>query len=301
MNRYARIFASFTPFFLTACGAEAPEGTADPNVVHLDLGTFTVPQGESFMCYYTDTITTKELSVISATGLQGPGGHHLSMYYVDNERPVGPTPCSGTKEMVDWHFVVGGGGENGAEGIITLDKGLAIKIPVGKQLMVQAHYINTRGVEETVHDTMDIQLTDPADVKAYAADFVVDNDAFEIPAHAPLESTSVCKVDQDLQLAVLLPHMHEHGKHFKLEMLDAQGNLSKTLIDTDWFANYASHPPVQVFTMDKPLVIPAGSQLRQTCMWNNTSDTSLIFPTEMCIGFGYYFPGNTRILCEQTP
>ncbi|MDC3954923.1 hypothetical protein [Polyangium jinanense] len=300
MNRCIGLLLVAAPLVLAACGDAENGAVSDPDVFRLDLGTFTAPAGESFLCSYTDTITTREISVISAEGIQGPGGHHLTMYYVDNKRPVGSVPCSGTTEMLDWHFVVGAGGEGmGEGGLVDLAEGLAIKIPAGKQLMVQAHYINASGADQEVHDWMDIRTTDPSRVKAYAGDFVVLDDTFEIPAHASKESTSICEITEDTQLSMLLGHMHETGTHYKLETLDENGSPLKTLIDNAWQPSYASHPPVSTFTMEEPLVIPAGTRLRQTCSWDNTSSTPMLFPTEMCIAFGYYFPGESRRMCER--
>ena len=39
-----------------------------------------------------------------------------------------------------------------------------------------------------------------------------------------------------------------------------------------------------------PLVLHAGDEIRMTCDWQNTEDRPLAFPSEMCIGYGLYFP-----------
>jgi hypothetical protein len=295
------------PLALSACGGDdgAAEDTtppgSDPNVISWTSEPFDVPAGESFQCFYTDMITDKELSVVKASAQQGDGGHHVTLYYVDNQRDPHSFPCSGTQEMTDWHFVVGAGGEGNELGdFITLDEGLAIKIPAGKQLMVQAHYINTTGAMRQETDQLRVHLTDPALVKAYAADFVVLNEQFQIPAHSPFESSTTCLVEEDVQLAMLLGHMHEQGQHYTLERVDEEGEVLETIYEEDWLPAFASHPPVLKYTMDAPYVLEKGTRLRQTCKWNNTTDKELMFPTEMCIAFGYYFPGENRIFCEQT-
>lgn len=298
MSRALPVLLCFSSLSLMACGAEDPPAT-DPYTLHMETGAYSVSAGESFTCIYTDTMTTKELSVLSASAVQGPGSHHLTLYYVDNKRPAGIAPCSGTAEMADWHFVVGAGGQGATEGLIDLAEGLAVKIPAGKQLMIQTHYINTSGAELQTADTLDVKLVEPSQVKAYVGDFVVLDDTFELPAHSPHESISECVVQQETKLTMILGHMHEHGVHYKLDKVDDQGNLMETLYEYDWIASYASHPPLHKFTMENPLVFPAGTRLRQTCSWNNTSADALLFPTEMCIAFGYYFPGESRIMCER--
>ena len=267
--------------------------------ISVELPDFSIPVGESFQCYYSDVITEKDLSVVSAGGKQVEGGHHLSLYYVDNERPVGLQECSGTTEMVDWHFVVGAGGEGNEDAQLSLPKGLAFKVPKGKQLMVQAHYINVSGAEMPAADSMTIELTEAEKVEAYAADFVIDDDHFEIEPHSDFTSVMTCEVPQDLSLTMLLGHMHEQGAYYKLEQVDEAGELLTVLYESEWIPSFASPPPINKYGTDQPLELEKGPRLRQTCQWKNETDAKLLFPTEMCIGFGYYFPGTERVMCER--
>ena len=280
-------------------GAASPAATgSSADQLTWTSPSFTVAPGDSFTCFYTDVVTDKELAVLTATGTQGAGGHHISVYYVDNQRPVGSEDCSGTPDMLDWHFVVASGGEGAGAGVIQLPAGLAMQIPAGKQLLVQSHYINTTGAPETVQDGFTINLTDPAKVENYAADFVIDDESFEVPAHGSMQAVSECQAPQDLQLVLLLGHMHQAGKHFKLEQLDGDGG-AKTLYEQDWAVSYVSHPPVTHWTVEQPYVVKAGTRFRQTCEWDNAGANPIIFPSEMCISFGYYFPGTSRIECEK--
>ncbi|HVU01809.1 MAG TPA: hypothetical protein VHE30_08655 [Polyangiaceae bacterium] len=291
-------------FGATACGGSDDKAPAATTGITADTitwtsGDFVVPPDEDFECFYTDLITDRELSVLSAGAKQGIGGHHVSVYYVDNPRPPGRQNCAGNTEMVDWHFVVGAGGEgNTLEGVASLPPGLAIKVPKGKQFMVQTHYINATGENQTVHDQLIVHLIDPKDVKSYASDFVIDDDQWELAPQSKLTSTMTCTTQQEVKLAMLLGHMHEHGTHYTLETLDAQGQAT-VVYDHDWMPSYSSHPPILKYTMEDPLTFPAGTKFRQTCTWDNESDRTLIFPTEMCIGFGYYFPGESRLQCER--
>jgi hypothetical protein len=296
---FALLLASSLALVIGCGGTPESAPDEDLNKLSLKLAPFDVPPGESFICVYTDTITDRELNVVRAKGTQSTGGHHLTLYYVDTPREPHSTPCSGTAEMVDWHFVVGAGGEADDGNLVALAEGLAIKVPPGKQLLLQAHYINTTGATMTVADALDVETVDPSVVKAYASDFVVNDEAFEIQPNAGLTSEMTCVVPQDVKLTLLLGHMHEHGVHYKLDTVDATGNLINTLYEETWAPSYASHPPILKRTMDDPLIIKAGTRLHQTCTWDNTSPNLLLFPTEMCIAFGYYFPGNGRVLCER--
>lgn len=284
----------------SSCGEESkPDDENEPdNSLTVTLPEFAITPGETFQCFYSDVITDKEMSVIGANGKQVEGGHHLSLYYVDNQREPGMEECT-SAEMLDWHFVVGAGGEANSASQLALPEGLAFKIPAGKQLMVQAHYINVSGAEMTANDWIKLDLVDPSLVEDYAADFVIDDDSFEIEPHAEYTTTMTCEVPQDVQLTLLLGHMHEQGAHFTLEKVDETGKQLELIYDEDWLPQYASHPPMLSYTKKDPFVLTKGTRLRQTCSWKNETDKKLLFPTEMCIGFGYYFPGTDRVMCER--
>jgi hypothetical protein len=293
---------------LSGCGSTDDPGVGAPppesppnNDLAFKTGDFEVPAGDSFECFYTDVTTDKELSVTSATGQQGPGGHHVVVYYTDAPRDPTHHPCDDS-EMVSWHQIAGSGGDDtsGAEGLIGLPDGLAIRVPAGKQLVLQAHYINTTGATQTVSDSVTLHTVEPKDVKAYANYFVMVDAGFEVPPLGTLTSTSTCTLQRDLDTVVMLGHMHEHGKHYKLEQLN--GDVAETLYEKDWQPSYASHPPTEYHSMAAPLTLKQGTRLRQTCEWNNTTADPLLFPREMCVAFFYYFPDVGQIECElDTP
>ena len=272
--------------------------TDNPDQMNFDTGSFVAPAGDSFTCFYLDAKTPKELSVTGATAEQGPGGHHILIYYTDVPRSPTHHPCvdSGDGQLASNRRRRGQDG-TGAEGIINLPEGLAIKVPAGKQLVIQSHYINTTGKSETVDDTLTMQLIDPAKVKMYANSFANSDEGFEIPPNGSLKRTSVCTIPQDLNIAVALGHEHEWGTHFSVELQD--GDKAPEMIYTKaWDPVYASHPPVNYYSLQKPLVFKAGQKLIQTCEWQNTTPKPLAFPDEMCVGFFYYFPDNGDLYCN---
>jgi hypothetical protein len=275
----------------------------DANTLTVHTGEFEVDPGDSFECFYTDTVTDKELSAVSATAVQGQGGHHVTIYYTDTPRDPQHHPCTDV-EMASWHQVGGAGGDGtatGAEGLIQLPPGLAIKIAAGKQIVVQAHYINTTGAVEKVNDSITLHLADPKDVKEYANYHVFNDDQFEIPPQGSLTSQRTCTIDADLDTVVVVGHMHESGKHFKLEVAPAEGQPYETLYEHDWQELYVSHPPVMNYTMEKPLHLAKGTRLRQTCKWDNTKTNTVHFPNEMCLSFMYYFPDQGERYCPKDP
>lgn len=272
---------------------------ADPSAESLDLslttGEFDAPPGDSFECFYFDKVTDKEMSLASALGKQGPGGHHIVVYYTDVHRKPGHHPCDDA-EMVSWHQVAASGNEGTGAGTIDLPDGLANRVPAGKQIVLQSHYINTTGVTQKVNDSITVHGVPPSSVKAYVNQFVVVDAGFSVPAQGTQTHTTTCMVPRDLDTVLMLGHMHEHGKHYKLEHL--VGDAFETLYDEDWTPEYTSHPPVIRHTMEQPLVLTKGEKLRQTCTWDNTTAAPLLFPREMCVAFFYYFPDAGGLECE---
>ena len=291
---------------LVGCGASEPQppaGTGEDTTLSLTIqtGEFEVPAGDSFECFYTDVTTDKALNAASSTAVQGVGGHHVTVYYVDKPRTPQHHPCS-EAEMTTWHLV-GAAGNNapGAEGVVALPPGLALRIPAGKQMVVQAHYVNTTGATEKVNDSITLHLVTADEVKAYANFYGVVDDTFEVPAQGKLTSQRTCTVAGDLDVVSLLGHMHEAGKHFRLERSPGDGMPFEMVYDHDWSEEFVSHPPTLRYTMDKPLHFPKGTKLRQSCTWDNPGATPLIFPDEMCVSGMFYFPDQGALVCPMDP
>jgi hypothetical protein len=286
---------------LTSCGSDKTEPaktSEDLTKLTFTTGDFDVAAGDQFECFYTDTITSRELGINKSSGVQGTGGHHITVYYTDIKHPVEHHKCIDA-EMTTWHMVAGTGGDSAAsDKDITLPEGFAIKVPAGKQLVVQTHYINTTGKTQKRNDTVTLNLIEPAKVKQYANYLAASHESWTIPPKAAYETTSTCTVKNDLKMLVLLGHMHELGKHYKLETIDAAGKVN-TLIEEDWEPSFANHPPLMKFTADAPMLIAKGTKLRQTCKWDNDTAEEVIFPREMCVFFGYYFPDQGELFCEK--
>ena len=279
---------------------EPPPGSVVDNAEGVTFYTpeFEVPPGDSFTCFFLDYKTAEELTIIGGDGIQGPGGHHIIAYYAETPREVGFHPCVDA-EMVNLNQISGSAGDGGQ--VLTLPEGLALDVPADKQIVLQAHYINTSGATEKVRDWAKIVKGDPAKIKAYVNYLVTDDEGFEIEPNAPLKRTSECVLDRDYQIALDVPHMHEYGSHFKLEILDEAKQLLDTPIDTAWQPSYTSHPPVATYPTESPYVLKKGQTIRQTCEWQNTTNDPMIFPREMCIGFFYYWPGNGDLVCDMKP
>ncbi len=285
-----------------ACGSGDGAGgepvANDPSKLTFTTPEFEVPTGDSFTCFYTDTYTDREIAVASATGNQDTGGHHILAFWTDVPREAQAHECNDA-EMVSWHQIAGSAGKDVGGAVLGLEDGLAVQIPAGVQLVLQAHYINTTTSPKKVHDTVTLNLVEPADVVSYVKYFVTDDETFELTPHSKGMSVTYCDVPRDFSMALSLGHMHELGTRYRLEVVDAADAVQSTIIDNEWDPEFTSHPEVLYYGIDDPLLLKKGTRLKQTCDWNNLTANPVIFPREMCLAFFYYFPGDDDMTCDM--
>ena len=284
---------------LAGCGGAAePPPSPATSTIDVTTGDFQAPPGDSLTCVYTNVVTDHEIYVGNATGKQAPGGHHIIVYYTDTMHPTGHHPCVDA-EMLAWHQIAGA--DQNKEPVLVLPEGAAIKVPAGKQLVIQSHYINTTGATQTYNDSASIQLVDGKDVKQFLNFLAFVDTQFAIPPQATYKSVTTCTIKDDINAVLLLGHMHELGKHYSLERIDDNGASLEMVYDHDWKPSYLSHPPIVTASLDAPIVIKSGTRLRQTCEWNNSTPKLVSFPTEMCVSFMFYFPDNGFVECNGAP
>ncbi len=298
MNRLTAICAAgVLAFSMFGCSSDdgPPE---DPFRLSFTTPKFTVPTGDHFECFYTDTITDRDLAVYDAEGTQVQGGHHITIYYTDIIKDPQHHPCDDA-EMADWRQVGGAGNTGEGDADLSLPDGLGLLVPEGVQLVLQSHYIDLSDNPKEVQDTATLLLKDPEEIEHFVNQFLVFDSSFNVAPGESLTKVTTCRVKETVNIVNLVGHMHEWGKEYMLERVDAEGNRIDMIYDAStWHPEFASNPPVQKYTKDEPLVLEAGTLLRQTCTWWNHEDYPLIFPREMCLAFGQYYPDNGEQYCE---
>src|SRR5205814_515937 len=108
-----------------------------------------------------------------------------------------------------------------------------------------------------------------------------------------------CTMKQDMQLSVLGGHAHEHATHITISVTPA-GGAAQVPYDVDWTPALIFDTPLKSFTRDAPLVFHSGDQIHVACTYQNDTGKTIAFPSEMCVGFGYYFPASAEIDCVDS-
>ena len=119
-----------------------------------------------------------------------------------------------------------------------------------------------------------------------------------ISPHEEFESVSTCTAPADVDIIRLLGHMHEWGTYYHLERLDDGDQPVETVIEKEWDPVFTSDPEILTFEPAAPMHIAAGTRLRQTCRWFNDTADPILFPREMCLAYGLYFPDDGEIFCD---
>jgi hypothetical protein len=242
------------------------------------------PGADITYCTYTDKITTEPLFVHTTLGSQSSFGHHVILFYSTAPEKPRTEECFG-QDMAKFRQLLGGSGGEGFS-FWTPPKNVGTAIPVGSQMVIQTHWINT-GTEPV--DVQGMMVTEPGDTgpdRIEAGSLAIVDTTFQIPAQQHYEETTECVFDREKHLMISLGHEHEWGTHVHAELVHAAGGTD-VLFDKPYAPDNVFNPPNVPYGIENPLVIGVGDKVRMTCTWENTRTQPLTFPLEMCVFFGY--------------
>jgi hypothetical protein len=288
---------------LAAAGCSGAPGFMPPPVGADEMQVLSplikdIPSGADVTyCSYLTTKLADSIDVIGFHGLQAPGGHHALLYAAPSPKPDGTHVCT-EDDMIGVTYVAGVGADKALNAFETLPEGLAFRVPAGAQLMIQTHWVNA--TMHAIDGQAAINLrTAPASAGRTPTDLISFVDTtFDIPAGQVGTHVTTCPVGADTTLFLLSGHEHWRGTHFKAEHIAGTGGATDILFEKDWQPGYEFDPPMNLYDKTTPLTLHAGDQVRVTCSWDNTAGTKdLTFPSDMCVAWGFYFPGRGEIDC----
>lgn len=299
-----RTIACFVALGLLGCGPSdsGPEllrdDIPDPPEGGIQIATpiFEVAPGqEVFMCMRVPFELEHDIFVQSSHVYQAEAGHHTLLFYSQNSEGVNPEPheCDGF-EMTDVRIVTTGSA-NGAG--LDMPDGVVLAVPQNAEIWVQSHYINATNEPRQVQDVINLELIAEADVTQVASTFAQVDLTFALPPQAETTRVIDCKIPHDMTIPWILPHMHEWGKSFKIEILENDEPVFE--LAGDWFE--ADRDDFPITELDEYLELGPQHTIRTTCNWFNSEPETLLFPQEMCATFFPFFPGDGSLLaCDET-
>ncbi len=225
--------------------------------------------------------------------------HHMVLCYM----PPGQTEPDPADPLV--HAVASSG--PGIPALITPD-GYARRIPAGSKLVFQMHY-TPNGTEQIDQSEAGLVFADPATVKKEMQIGAVIQFQFLIPPGiADFRVDGEDKIEHDMLLYALIPHMHLRGKAFRFIAAYPNGH-SEILLDVPKYDfNWQN-----IFQLSKPRLLPKGSVLRCVAHFDN-SENNLVNPDptrivhfgeqtfdEMMVGMYYYALADQNLTLGKPP
>lgn len=275
-----------------------PEPAAGVRVIELEEQVIE-PGTEVQLCYFFEP-EAADLYAKALASFQGKFGHHAVLF-----RSVAPEPagtirdCTSLADMVNLIPVI----SSINFGLESFPENTALKVAAGTQLVVQQHYVNTGDQPIRVRDVLHLTVLPKEEVKTLAGFYGLGSVDFNLPPDGGVEQIVElsCAAPRDMNILLMGPHMHEWGKRIVTEVLRPEGPPSEVIRVDPWLAQYRDEPPVKEYSLEAPLVLKAGDVIHTTCVFDNTSDRELKFPSEMCATYGYYFPapdGSEEWTCD---
>jgi hypothetical protein len=174
-----------------------------------------------------------------------------------------------------------------------LARGAVIKIPPRHKVVAGVHLLNLQNRAHTTNLRMTLGVIHPSDVQVILAPFRLTYYTLDIPPLIQSRFTTECDLSAlfenvvkrplDLKLYWVLPHYHELGNHFRVEIMGGpkDGHVIHSL-DT-----FNAEPNGRA--LDPPLDLTGATGLRLTCGFSNPRDESVgwgIGDQEMCVMLG---------------
>jgi hypothetical protein len=238
--------------------------------------------------------------IVSSMGYQTVTGHHLSLYGTTNtSEPIGTSrPCT-SDDMLTIQFVGSVGGEGVTTDVTKLPPGTAFRLPKGKALMANTHYLNATGMTVQAQSVIDVKFVDASSSITPLGAFTLHADGFTIPNNgSPFSYEATCVAQQDFPIVMACNHMHDHGVSMLTEFISPAGVHTTIAQDVMWSPDQGFNPKWTRWDTSAPLVVHQGDTVHTVCTWQNSSDHPMAFPEEMCDGATYWLNGVDAIYCR---
>lgn len=277
------------PLALAAC-APAPaetEGIDPTKGAEYTAGPFLLEPGEDrTMCTYVRSDSDVEQDIRSFVTEQAEGGHHLIVYTVDHPVDAEPFECPQGGQP-SWTQVLATQLESET---IEFPEGVGFRVKPHQQYVMETHFLNVTKEPLDITSRFRVEYAEPGTVKERAATYFFGTMNIDVPAGGSAEKTAHCRPPQPMTLRTMFGHQHRIG--VSLDVTHRPGGEGGESIyhSTDWEA-----PDVASF--DGGVAVTPDDLLGVTCKWDNTGQSAVRYPHEMCFAIGYYWPAEAGMFC----
>lgn len=294
------VLASLLPLACTPSMMEEPAAPGEfvPKPVAAGYTRYVLPTVSAISpgadvqkCQYIAGPSETDRYVTIVSGQQSKGGHHIVLYANQKAEAVGTSRDCTAEDTLSIAFLGAYGGEGNATDAVPVPEGVAFKLPKGQALMTSTHFINAGRDIVDGHSILDVKFVDMGAIKQVANNFANLSVNFSLPAGKQSSISVACKFQKDLSFFRIANHLHEWGTSVYSEVVRADGKHEILSRNDRWQREMTFNFPFATWPVDKPMVIRKGDTLVTHCTWENTTDHALQFPSEMCVTFGFYVPG----------
>ena len=166
----------------------------------------------------------------------------------------------------------------------------------GQRVTLQVHYNNGAGHGD-VFDSSGVRIYHDAVEGPEVSMLTLGPTSFSVAPNSTGTVDGWCRVPVDTKMLYSFPHMHENGTAFKQVIETTDGEETSVISLRGW--DFGSQ-----FIYQTPVDIPAGTVIRTSCTYQNTSDRRLRFGPntrdEMCFNFAYVSPPLPISYCNQS-
>ena len=318
----ARHFVSFALAALAFCGCSDDETSTpadgsllDPPAagrgVQLRMTTVIDPGVEVEQCQFFRA-PSEGLNIQRDEVRFTAGSHHVLVYLTPYAElptkdelgaaidPSRPFDCS-DGPTARWRVstLIGGSQNATGDSIVEFPEDVAMKVPAGAVLLVNAHYINSSPspiepeVRVNLHSIPDAQMRAEGGLLFWYDPFI------RVGAHAASRAAMSCPLASDIELSNAQSHMHRRGIGYTADHVAPDGSRAQIYQNTSW-----ADVPVQRW--QDPLAIPAGSRIEYACSYQNDEDRIVWqgprTSDEMCMFIASYWPADPQTsLCASDP
>lgn len=252
-------------------------------------------------CQWIQAPQDHDMDVLALEGKQSLTGHHAVLYATkETNFKVGESHICTVADMIPLSFIGGIGGEGTGGNAAQLPDGLYFRLPAGEALMANTHWLNATDNTVDGQAVIDVQFAPASDTRTIANLFANNGDTFSLPSGQLTQYDVSCPIPQSLNFAMVTNHMHLLGTSAYSEIIHADGTKTQLSVDNPWSGDEQFNPQYLRFSVASPLTVQAGDTYHTHCEWTNTTSQTVMFPDEMCVGIGFYFPGTLgQITCED--
>jgi hypothetical protein len=162
--------------------------------------------------------------------------------------------------------------------------GVGTVLSGNERVVFDYHYVNTSDKSVRAESAFNVHVVDGASIEHIATAFSFFNFTIDIPAHAQKSFTAESHFTEDLKVANLVRHTHEHGRDFSVWYSGGPNDGEHIWTSGDW-----KHDTLHDFP--EPITVNAGDGFRFSCDFENQGDAPLRYgikgTDEMCILAGF--------------